>query len=146
MHPKNITRLVNGEINDQVISNAFLNKLYCDKYAVTAIEINDETFLPRCSSWIIFLKIGYTYFHFFKAHRPADKEVRNWSPLYWAVTAEGKARLAVDVLRVSHVRAVIAFINRHIYPGSSRMRLGEKHISINISTKYGLYAKVIHVI
>ncbi len=61
----------------------------------------------------------------FNQHRPADKEVCNWSPLHWAVTAEGKARLAVDVLRVANIRAVIAFINRHIYPGSFRMRLGE---------------------
>lgn len=61
----------------------------------------------------------------FNQHRPADKEVCNWSPLHWAVTAEGKARLAVDFLRVANIRAVIAFINRHIYPGSFRMRLGE---------------------
>lgn len=44
-------------------------------------------------------------------------------PLDGAVAAESEAGLAVDVLRVSDVRAVIALIDGHVYPCSFGVRL-----------------------
>lgn len=44
-------------------------------------------------------------------------------PLDWAIAAESKAGLAVDVLRVADVRAVIALIDGHVYPCSFGVRL-----------------------
>lgn len=45
------------------------------------------------------------------AHGPADDHVGDGRPLDRPVPAEGEARLAVDVLRVSCVRAVVALVD-----------------------------------
>lgn len=58
---------------------------------------------------------------------PADQYVSYSRPLHWAVAAEGKARLAVDVLRVANVGAVIALIDGHVYPCSFGVRLQIKN-------------------
>lgn len=57
---------------------------------------------------------------------PADQYVGHCGPLHWAVAAESKAGLAVDVLRVADVRAIIALIDGHIYSSSFRVRLQNK--------------------
>lgn len=44
-------------------------------------------------------------------------------PLDWAVTAESEARLTVDVLRVAHIRTIIALVDGNIYPCSLGIRL-----------------------
>lgn len=54
---------------------------------------------------------------------PADQYVGHGGPLDGAVAAESEAGLAVDVLRVSDVRAVIALIDGHVYPCSFGVRL-----------------------
>lgn len=46
---------------------------------------------------------------------PADEDVCEGGPLDGAVAAEGESRLAVDVLRVPHVRAVVALVYGHVY-------------------------------
>lgn len=47
-------------------------------------------------------------------------------PLNWAVAAESKAGLAVDVLRVANVRSVIALVDGHVYSCSFGVRLRRK--------------------
>lgn len=54
---------------------------------------------------------------------PANQYVSNSGPLDWAIAAESKAGLTVDVLRVANVWAVIALIYGHIYPCSFGVRL-----------------------
>lgn len=49
--------------------------------------------------------------------------MRHRCPLDWSVAAEGEAGLAVDVLRVTHIGAVIALVYGHVYPGSFGVRL-----------------------
>lgn len=57
---------------------------------------------------------------------PADQDVGHRRPLDRAVAAEGEAGLAVDVLRVAHVRAVVALVDGHVYSSSFRVRLQDK--------------------
>lgn len=64
---------------------------------------------------------------------PADQYVGHCGPLHWAVAAERKAGLTVDVLRVADVRAIIALIDGHIYSSSFRVRLQKK--SQNVTQK-----------
>lgn len=52
-------------------------------------------------------------------------------PLDRAVPAEGEARLTVDVLRVSCVRAVVALVDGHFDLGSFRVRLGAIRGQVN---------------
>lgn len=57
---------------------------------------------------------------------PANQYVSDCSPFDWAIAAESKARLAVDVLRIANIRAVIALIDGHVYPCSFGVRLQVK--------------------
>lgn len=54
---------------------------------------------------------------------PANQYVSYGGPLDWAITAEGKAWLTVDILRVANIRAIIALIDGHVYPRSFGVRL-----------------------
>lgn len=56
---------------------------------------------------------------------PADDDVRDGRPLDGAVPAEGVARLAVDVLRVSCIRSIVTLVDGDLDPRSFRMRLPE---------------------
>ena len=64
------------------------------------------------------------------AYLPADQYVGHCGPLHWAVAAERKAGLTVDVLRVADVRAVVALVDGHVYPGSFRVRLRNKSSNV----------------
>lgn len=57
---------------------------------------------------------------------PADEDVGDGGPLDGAVATEGESRLAMDVLRISHVRAVITFVYGHVYSRPFGMRLSGK--------------------
>ena len=54
---------------------------------------------------------------------PAHQDVGDRSPLDGPIAAEGKAGLAVYVLRVPHVGAVVALVDGHVYSGAFGMRL-----------------------
>ena len=55
---------------------------------------------------------------------PADKDMCDGGPLDGPISAEGEARLAVDILGVAHIRTVVALVDGHVYPGALRMGLG----------------------
>lgn len=57
---------------------------------------------------------------------PANQYVGHRGPLHWAVAAESKAGLTVDVLRVADIRAIVALIDGNIYSRSFRVRLQNK--------------------
>lgn len=57
---------------------------------------------------------------------PANQYVCDRGPLHWAVAAESKAGLTVDVLRVADIRAIVALVDGNIYSGSFRVRLQNK--------------------
>lgn len=65
---------------------------------------------------------------------PANQYVGDCGPLHWAVAAESKAGLTVDVLRVADVRAIIALVDGYIYSCSFRVRLRNKSSSVNQKT------------
>lgn len=60
---------------------------------------------------------------------PADQDVGHSGPFHRAVAAESKAGLTVDVLRVAHVRAIVALIDGHVYSRSLRVRLQNKRFN-----------------
>lgn len=54
---------------------------------------------------------------------PAGENVGDGGPLDWAVPAEGEARLAVDVLRVSCVRTIVTLVDGDLDLRSFRVGL-----------------------
>lgn len=57
------------------------------------------------------------------SHLPAYKNMRNGGSLDWPIATEGKPRLTMNVLRISCVGAIIALIDRNIYPSTFWMIL-----------------------
>ena len=73
---------------------------------------------------------------------PAHQDVGDRSPLDGPIAAEGKAGLAVYVLRVPHVGAVVALVDGHVYSGAFGMRLqgeGKKACRQDVVVRFHKY-------
>lgn len=102
----------NGKINNCEIVNLYLMlgsniKLKYQKDPV----VNNNSILPK------------THWHTETCFIPTNKYVGDSCPLNRAVAAKGKARLAMDVLRIANIWAIIALIYGHVYPSTFRVRL-----------------------